>query len=769
MLVSLKVFFIHCFLLLSSVIYSVAYAYDEVHFEKNIVQLNEIKIRLKENKYTSEDLSSWTRLAIDARSTSELCLSEKGNILQALKESIISLGEVVEGEGEDVNLKTVRDLLNSDKNRMKKEIAECNVHILSVNDVEDQLAIAKKSDLRRIYFSRQQSIVSLIVEFVNDPVGLFNDSSDFVFDHSGIQSIKLTEWSVGFVILSVVFVFSIKIRKALRAYSEKNSWNKDMDNLLLHSAITISSRYAPYFLVALSSYLFLYYITLNVEHTLFITQLSLALSLYFLFVAVTHLFLSPVAPANPILENMGDKLEKISSRLKVLFLLALLGYLAFYTVFSNSMTEKNLHLLRYAFSLFVVVNLVWTIRVLIDSKKLPKLSWASRIVSLVLLLTLVSEWLGYINLSFAIRGGVLITFILLILFSGVTKVFQLIFNSLDKGSNKLSMRIRKKIGLEGGGVIPGLVWLRIVVSILLWSMFFILLINIWDFNGGLLTQFKNYIVNGFEIGDHRVIPVKILWAVVMFSGLLAMSGWIKGQLEKQWLDMFNIGSGARDAVVTIAGYLMFLVSVLVGLSIAGFDFGNIAIVAGALSVGIGFGLQNIVNNFVSGLILLFERPIRKGDWVEVGATEGFVKNIQIRSTLIRTFDNSDVIVPNSELISNQVTNWMLSSKKGRAIIPVGVAYGSDIERVRDILLQIAADNAMLIHGDNRWAPRVLFRAFGDSSLNFELRVFLKEISGRLSVISDLNFAIDKAFREANIEIPFPQRDIHVHTLPEGIK
>ena len=522
----------------------------------------------------------------------------------------------------------------------------------------------------------------------------------------------------------------------------------------------------PYLLVSISSYLFLYYISFNVERTLFITQLSLALILYFLLVAVTNLFLSPVFPAKPILENMVDKLEKISNRLRVLFLIALVGYLAFYTVFSNSMTETNLLLLRYVFSLFVIINLVWTIYVLIDSQRFPKLSWVSRLVNLILLLTLISEWLGYINLSFAVRAGVIVTFILLILFFGATKIFQLIFNSLEQGSNKLSVRIRKKIGVEGGSFIPGLIWIRLTISVVLWGAFFMLLVNIWDFDGGFLTQLKNYIVNGFELGDYRIIPVKIIWAVVLFSALLVVSGWIKCQLEKQWLEVFNINSGARDAVVTISGYIMFLIAVLIGLSAAGFDFGNIAIIAGALSVGIGFGLQNIVNNFVSGLILLFERPIRKGDWVEVGTTAGYVKNIQIRSTLIRTFDNSDVIVPNSELISNQVTNWMLSSKKGRAIVPVGVAYGSDVEKVKEILLQIAADNDKLIHGDNRWSPNVLFRAFGASSLDFELRVFLKEVSGRLGVISDINFAINKAFKEASIEIPFPQQDVYVRGLPD---
>jgi len=751
-------------LVLFSLFSSVAYSYDEILFEQNINELNEVKSLLTKNKYTSENLTSWTRLAINLKSTAELCVSEKEAILSALKDSITGLGEVTEGE--DVNITSVRDLLSKDKKRIENEIAECNVHLLSIDETEKQLNIAKSSDLERVYLSKQQNLVELLVDFVNNPADLFSDSSDFILDHSGIQDIKLFEWFIGLAVISAVLLFSMRIRKFLNKQSETISWNNDLDSLLLHSAITVSARYLPYIFVSLSSYLFLNYITLNIEHALFITQFSLAVTLYFVFIAVTNLFLSPLNPAEPILENMGNILVKVSQRLKVLFLIALLGYLAFYTVFSNSMTETNLHLLRFVFSLFLVINLVWTIRVLIDPKKLPKISWISRVVNLVLLLTLITEWLGYINLSLAVRGGVLITFVLLILFFAVTTVFQLIFNSLDKGSNKLSSRIRTKLGVEGDNVIPGLVWIRLTLSVVLWGSFFLLLVNIWDYNGGLLTQLKNYIINGFTLGDYRVVPSKILWAVLVFSGLLAISGWIKCQLEKQWLDMINIDSGARDAVVTISGYVMFLMSILIGLSVAGFNFGNIAIVAGALSVGIGFGLQNIVNNFVSGLILLFERPIRKGDWVEVGTTAGYVKNIQIRSTLIRTFDNSDVIVPNSELISNQVTNWMLSSKRGRAIIPVGVAYGSDIEQVKEILLKIAEDNEQLIHGVKQWAPKVLFRAFGASSLDFELRVFLKEVSGRLGVISDLNFAIDKAFREANVEIPFPQRDVHVRTLPD---
>lgn len=204
-------------------------------------------------------------------------------------------------------------------------------------------------------------------------------------------------------------------------------------------------------------------------------------------------------------------------------------------------------------------------------------------------------------------------------------------------------------------------------------------------------------------------------------------------------------------------------AILIALSLAGVDLTNLALIAGALSVGIGFGLQNIVNNFVSGLILLFERPIRRGDWVIVNGTEGTVQNINIRSTLIRTFDRADVIVPNSELISGQVTNWMLKDLRARVKIPVGVAYGSDVEQVKQILLDIIANRPEVIRDGSTAPPQVLFIGFGDSALNMELRFFVEDIDTRLLLMSDIYFEIYRRFKEAGVEIPFPQRDIHIRT------
>jgi small-conductance mechanosensitive channel len=214
-------------------------------------------------------------------------------------------------------------------------------------------------------------------------------------------------------------------------------------------------------------------------------------------------------------------------------------------------------------------------------------------------------------------------------------------------------------------------------------------------------------------------------------------------------------------VSKIGGYIFIAIGFYVALKLVGIDLSSLAVVAGAIGVGLGFGLQNIISNFVSGLIILAERPISIGDRVELGEVAGLVTRIRLRSTTIVTNDNITIIVPNSNFISNKVTNWSYGDPKVRIRLPVGVAYGTDPERLRRLLIEVANEHPMVLRDP---APELFFSGFGDSSLSFELAVWTAEMTSKPRRFrSELNYAVERKLRENQIEIPFPQRDLHLRS------
>jgi small-conductance mechanosensitive channel len=261
---------------------------------------------------------------------------------------------------------------------------------------------------------------------------------------------------------------------------------------------------------------------------------------------------------------------------------------------------------------------------------------------------------------------------------------------------------------------------------------------------------------GVSLGDFFGFFI-VLWVSWIIARLVSFI------LQEELLPRLHMQEGVPYALTTFTRYAIIVIGFVAALSVLGVAFDRVTIVLSALGVGIGFGLQGLVNNVVSGFVLLTERPIRVRDKVEIDNVLGNVSSIGIRASTIRTFDGAEVIVPNGDLISGRVTNWTRSARQQRITIPVGVAYGTDPNQVLGILRRLAAENEKVFKAP---APLALFRGFGESSLDFELRIFM-DPSDVLDVPSAVTLAINEALKEAGIEIPFPKRDLYLRGVPEG--
>jgi len=389
------------------------------------------------------------------------------------------------------------------------------------------------------------------------------------------------------------------------------------------------------------------------------------------------------------------------------------------------------------------------------AEKLQTILWPLIIVTGISLLT------GHLALGLFLSHQLIATFVLVVI---IYLLHCLVDEVLTTGLAPgwvLGNFLRKTMKISDNGVGRIALLGGTIFDFLLVFIGLPLIVSLWALTWVDLNSWVSKLFFGFQVGGVNISLSVVFLAASAFLGIVIITRLLTRWLDTRVLSRTKMNRGVRDSIKTAMGYTGFIVAALFAISFTGLDFSKLAIVAGALSLGIGFGLQSVVNNFVSGLILLVERPIKVGDWIVVSGGEGYVKNIKVRSTEIETFDRATVIVPNSSLISEPVQNWTHSDTIGRIKILVGVSYNADPRQVEEILV-----NCATVHEDvlAHPAPWVVFSDFGASSLDFELRAYLRDVDRVARVSSSLRFEIFYALKAAGIEIPYPQRDINFRDI-----
>ncbi len=487
--------------------------------------------------------------------------------------------------------------------------------------------------------------------------------------------------------------------------------------------------------------------------------------------ALARALLQPNRPRWRVFELTDYSARRVSFAVQAIAFVYALDYLARRLVsilslpLSASIVTAFIASLLYAALLYLIVRTP----LVVAAPGAPVSRWRPyRLKGLLVALAIVlvgASLLGYVTLGRFIVSQILTTGTGILVIAMLHVAIPWLAPEPSERPSGMSALIEQRFKLDDFGRSQLARFQRIALNVTLFAVGVPLLMLSWGVTSAEIMSWLRAAVFGFEVGGVRVSLARILAALALFVGLLAATRFVQRWLARGALAEGRMDAGLANSIYTGAGYVGFAVAALAAISYAGFDITSLAIVAGALSVGIGFGLQSIVNNFLSGLILLVERPIKVGDRVTVAGQDGFVRRISVRSTEIETFDRATLIVPNSEFITATVTNWTHRNALGRALVKISVGYDSDPEQVLDILIKVADECPLVQKFPPAWAG---FDNFGADGLDFLLIAVVSDVNKVGDARSDLRIRIFKAFREAGVEIPFPQRDVHLRDL-DGLR
>lgn len=566
-----------------------------------------------------------------------------------------------------------------------------------------------------------------------------------------------------FVALGLALVLLVGGRRLFGRVFEADPSNED-PSYLSRLSVAFWSTLLPTLAVGAflgsTIFFFNYYNVLRGDIGLFLNALATAIGVVFCVNRLTNAALSPRLPnwrLIPVETGPARWLVRLATAMAVV-----ISANTFLSIINDKMGSPLSLTIARSFVATIVVGIILILMAMLRPFKARDGSWRPwpawlRYLALALgLFTITAALLGFIGLALFVSLQVVVTGTALI----TAYIGFLSAQAIGEEGAFANTTVGRWLSTNSSYEDTALDQLGLVVSVainlLIVLVFLPLILLMWGFQPGDIQAWAYKLATGINIGSVTISVTGILSGIVVFVIGYFLTRWFQGWLDGSVMARGKVDTGVRNSIRLAVGYAGVALAALVGISAAGIDLSSLALVAGALSLGIGFGLQNVVSNFVSGLILLAERPFKVGDWIVAGDVSGTVRKISVRATEIETFQRQSVILPNSNLINNAVGNWTHRNKLGRVEIKVGVAYGSDVKQVHAILLEIARSHPLVLKNPE---PFVLFSNFGAAALEFEIRVFLADIMNGSAVQNDIRFTVLEKFDDQHIEIPSTPRAV----------
>lgn len=651
---------------------------------------------------------------------------------------------------------------------LKDEAAKCRLFIIRANEVTADLSQELRKLLEGELFYAETNALQ---DFIASGSSLLTLKQTFNIQDfltaSGIKFLDATK----VIILIIMPIFALTIGAWLKYFFAQYIGEQPETRYAYQLRQAFFSVLSRYIVLLLPIGMFSICMTIfnhQAEQYTYLTLSSYSLLLYVIFLALIRFFFYPPKPAVTALSNIPHSLAKsLFVRANIfadICLITSLGYLFFHVQVIPEPLYNVLKTIAITLISISLISVIWLVQ------KLPKLLNTFRVlrffINILLLIALTglltAESLGYHQLSLYLLKNIVITATAAYVTLLLEKLVKIGANGSDAYYSQ--GKLRKYLGLGAKQRLVELSCLRIILSFLIWAGFFLFLLRTWGLGKTIFERIVTALIDGFQIGSFDIIPSRIIIATLIFIFLSILTRFLRTYFVRNTHQHLSLGN--RESLGTIIKYLGFSLSVLIGLLVAGINLSNILIIAGALSVGIGFGLQNIAKDFISGIILLIERPIKLGDRIVVGDKEGHVRHIGIRATHIITTQCVDMIVPNSEIISNNLTNYMLYDADYYLIVSVNVAYGNNVELVKNTLLAIAQEHPQVVKDRVGYEPIVFFSEFGEGALKFNLWCLIKDANFKGNIRSSLNFQVEQRFREYGIKLAFPQSDVNIQNWPK---